>query len=550
MNISEQSREDDDDCMSHPLIVLINKDDDDGNTTSKATGRTYMINKNNNHANTNNHNNTANDHDYYYSSRTDDDDDDDEDNNNHYFLEKQIGIDVPKKKDIKKKILCGIIFLLISFVSFLFVASTRNSISSSTSTATTFLNGNNNDKSEYDDEHDNDHTNGPTALSIFDETTNQFVPVANNPLYNLFHSASSSSSSIVVHENVLSDTSYGSFQLSLDKERMNSFHEPLQLSWSWSPWDKSINNTNSSRTTTNSNNNNDRNDGVDDDDILTLYCQSALSSFKIRNKEEAFDYTKNIRDVATIAQARSSSRFHRHQHLNPQVQGEEKQQEQRRRGRELDENTWYIPSFPTIREETCHFRLWRNVNINANLNANLNKHSHPIKQNVLQLLAVSKDLHLPAQNTPTGIHLSLTNSPNEMVVQYTAGLNGTPLVEVIASNNNNSTVSIIYQGSSTTYTNEDMCQKPANSRDLTNGVSSVHSSGLNNYGQLGLGDASENVNRLELTKVRLPLPIAFLFVCMSLCKSMNSQCICIFLYIYTYIYIYIIQCLFVINIIN
>jgi hypothetical protein len=50
-----------------------------------------------------------------------------------------------------------------------------------------------------------------------------------------------------------------------------------------------------------------------------------------------------------------------------------------------------------------------------------------------------------------------------MVVQYTTGLNGTPLVEVKAFNNNNSTVSIIYQGSSTTYTNEDMCQKPANS---------------------------------------------------------------------------------------
>jgi autotransporter-associated beta strand protein len=265
---------------------------------------------------------------------------------------------------------------------------------------------------------DNDHS-GPTVLSVIDESTNQFISVTNNPIYKLLQSSrfigsgtSNSQSSIHV-----SDV-YGVFQLFLDKEEMYSFHEPLEVTWSWSPEADNNSLTEGSKI----------NGGVYEDDVLALYCQP-LSLKNLSEEVNFFDFSKP-RDAASIAQTRSSSRFHYPNQM-------------------LNNNTWYIPSFPTIREETCHFRLLRRMGTFR---------SNP----GLLLLAVSNNLHLPSKNTATGVHLSLTNNPEEMVVQFTTGANGIPLVEVT---HHDGTI-FVYQGNSTTYTNKDMCQAPANSTEI------------------------------------------------------------------------------------
>lgn len=180
------------------------------------------------------------------------------------------------------------------------------------------------------------------------------------------------------------------------------------------------------------------------------------------------DYSKP-RDAATIKQALSSSYFHYTSTYHTMQQNYE-----------LNDNTWYIPSFPTIREEKCHFRLWRFL-INKHDQSINHGHQHHFtnhknnkfmkykSRNVASssessflLLATSNEFQLPSLDTPTGIHLSLRNDPKQIVVQYTTGSSGMPFVEVIHPN---STVTI-HLGSSTTYTNEDLCQYPANSTDI------------------------------------------------------------------------------------
>lgn len=75
----------------------------------------------------------------------------------------------------------------------------------------------------YGDDHKH---NGPTVLSIYENTTKQFVQAASNPLYDLFKSVHF----IIDHNNMsIIDDIYNknarSIQLLVNKERMVSYHE-------------------------------------------------------------------------------------------------------------------------------------------------------------------------------------------------------------------------------------------------------------------------------------------------------------------------------------
>ncbi len=309
----------------------------------------------------------------------------------------------------------------------------------------------------YGDDHKH---NGPTVLSIYENTTKQFVQAASNPLYDLFKSVHF----IIDHNMSIIDDIYNSntrsIQLFVNKERMVSYHESIQVSWSSSS---------------------DYNDNivghkniVNNDDILALYCYSPSlmsTSNYTTGSTEMIDYSKP-RDAATIRQALSSSYFH---HTHAMQQNSNSYYEY-----DLNDNTWNIPSFPTIREEKCHFRLWRFRNKHDRTISN-HDHQHHFftnhknnnykkyknrnlvaSESSFLLLATSIEFQLPSLDTPTGIHLSLTNDPKQIVVQYTTGSSGMPFVKVIHPN---STVTI-HLGSSTTYTNDDLCQYPANSTDI------------------------------------------------------------------------------------
>ncbi len=268
------------------------------------------------------------------------------------------------------------------------------------------------EQQEIQVDYDGDEPNGPTLLSIVDETTNRLIPAANNSLYKAFKLA----------QFQILESGMAGVELFLDRREI-SFSHPLQVSWKTLSAD---NNT------------------VRDSDILALYCHSHPYSPSSSEGPSLMDFAKP-REVATIAQVKSSSRFH-----NP-IEASSFDYDY--------ETTWYIPSFPTIREKKCHFRLWRDEANNNNNNLQPKQGS-----TTLSLLSVSEDLLLPPLETPTAIHLSLTNNPKEMVVQFTTGTAGQPLVEILHPNN---TISL-YMGTSTTYSNEDLCQAPANSTDTGN----------------------------------------------------------------------------------
>jgi hypothetical protein len=262
---------------------------------------------------------------------------------------------------------------------------------------------------------DDSKHNGPTLLAIYDGVRSELVQASNNPVYTAFQTCRFVTDQYMEHD--LSNN----IALLLDKERISSYHEPLQLSWSKNEMMKvdkvyTVNEV----------------EGVNENDILALYCQSSVHDNGYDH--DSFDFGKP-RDAATITQARTTSKFHnRHEEINDDTA-----------------DTWYIHSFPVIREEKCHFRLWR-----------LNESTYGLSEKAeLILLAVSNDVFLPPLETPTAIHLSLTKDPTEMVVQFTTGSSGTPIVEIAHPDKSVS----IHHGTTTTYSNNNMCQYPANSTE-------------------------------------------------------------------------------------
>ena len=206
-----------------------------------------------------------------------------------------------------------------------------------------------------------------------------------------------------------------------------------------------------------------------DDDILALYCPA-------HEKDPA-----KFLEAGTIAQIKITNLAH--QFFNRGDSLALSSLHWKRNDIEK-ENQWVIESFPIIREETCEFRLWRLpcvdiTDVETNTEMQSIEAANPLdsldawtKKNPMQLLSRSGSFEIEnAKVTPTAIHLALTESPREMLVQFTTGhIDGaTPVVRYIKKKHYHSHKSLSFsrktkevEGISSTYTASDMCDAPAN----------------------------------------------------------------------------------------
>lgn len=146
-------------------------------------------------------------------------------------------------------------------------------------------------------------------------------------------------------------------------------------------------------------------ENVTDNDVLALFCGE----------------NDHFLEAATIKEARATSQRH---------------------GGGNDAHSWYIPSFPIIREPSCQFVLYQQRKAYAMI---------PI--------ASSPHFELFMSDTPTNIHLALGDDDSSMIIHFSTGSNpGTPVA--MYGKGANPTVKV--DGTSSTYEASDMCGSPAN----------------------------------------------------------------------------------------
>jgi hypothetical protein len=185
---------------------------------------------------------------------------------------------------------------------------------------------------------------------------------------------------------------------------------------------------------------------LQEDDVIALYCGDYNSD------------PKEFLDAATIAQAKATSI---------------------RNGGFVHDNTWFLPRFPILRQETCHFRLYLVMGMEME---NTQQHGEDGAFPEWQYLHASSTAPLMIENakeTPTALHLAYGRIFSTMVVQFTTGNltshNGdaVPVVRYArvdhgvmdTSEKKRETTITRFEtvtGSSDSYLAEDMCQEPAN----------------------------------------------------------------------------------------
>ena len=161
-----------------------------------------------------------------------------------------------------------------------------------------------------------------------------------------------------------------------------------------------------------------------DKDVIALYCPADVTN------------PRNFRDAARLSDARRTTL-----HLMQEYEG----------GYEIaPDNQWRIGSFPTVREETCEFRLWLR---DDHKDKATGEHSYT-------LAATTGPFFVKHGRTaPTSLHLALGNEPSEMVASFATGAKGTPIVEYGKKKDSLQQSS---RGQSSTYKANDLCQAPAN----------------------------------------------------------------------------------------
>jgi hypothetical protein len=171
----------------------------------------------------------------------------------------------------------------------------------------------------------------------------------------------------------------------------------------------------------------------DDVDVIALYCDDSYSFL----------------EAATISQARTTSEFNGGSH----------------------QDSWYIPSFPNLRQDRCHFRLHASL---VSSRGHKSSMDDAITPRYVQIASSENVEIVHAKEIPTSIHLALTNETSKMIVQFTTGnvvgSNTTiPVARLLlsakAKNENDessSSSTIIIEGTTDTYTSDDMCQSPGN----------------------------------------------------------------------------------------
>lgn len=269
----------------------------------------------------------------------------------------------------------------------------------------------------------------PTLLQVVD-TTQNYVNALNNPLYN--EMLSPNTRYLGVDETSLAGNELP--QLLLDKtsldtrrivhNRVDEDDETLTIAW-----------TAGCEATTGQT-------ILKDDDILALYCGYS-SDYSMHEAKHSHGGT--FLEAATIAQVRVTSLQHG--------------------GRQ---DAWLLPSFPVLRQDECHFRLYQSSRDGSRLGD-----TNPDGSSGLTLvhLASSELIVIRhAKDTPSAIHLALTNDPSKMTVQFTTGLvedvTKGRLVPVVRYSKvrfgTKEDDQRVLRGTTETYTADDMCQYPAN----------------------------------------------------------------------------------------
>lgn len=244
----------------------------------------------------------------------------------------------------------------------------------------------------------------PTLLSIIDPDTHNHIFALSNPLYDRLREASLSD---------MEDSPWESDgelpELWLDKNQIVP-GESLTLTWTVG---RSADTGNIILD--------------DDSDVIALYCQEAQSFL----------------EAATISQVRTTSEFHGG-----------------------NQDSWYIPSFPNLRQEYCHFRLY--ASISARETDEGDSAETPMSQQYVHI-ASSEQLEIKhAKETPLSIHLALTNKTSKMIVQFTTGdvMDAVPVARISPVQQSQSGESATWdrtvEGSTDTYSAKDLCQTPGN----------------------------------------------------------------------------------------
>ena len=234
----------------------------------------------------------------------------------------------------------------------------------------------------------------PTLLSLVDPTSGNYLVALNNPLYNL---VSNSTISLLPP-----NSTDGLPVLELDKTQIYQTGESLTLSWQR------------------------LSDHVQEDDILTLYCDDALL------------------EAATIAQAQATS---------AQNGG-------------TSPFEWYMPYFPVTKYSACQFWHYQNQASNTSVqdqgsavSARSATPTNTANQPKFVPRSASPVIEVYTADKPTQIHLALGDTPTTMVVHFETGAVGTPVAVYDLSY---PPTKYVVAGTSQTYTANDMCGSPAN----------------------------------------------------------------------------------------
>jgi len=258
----------------------------------------------------------------------------------------------------------------------------------------------------------------PTFLSVVDHESREYVVALENPLYDRLKAASLVPLLEHIDEKVAQLP-----KLFTDRTKIG-VRDSLTLRWTAGK-DMAGNSI------------------LNEDGVIALYCGDWHSIRRTidgdRQEHEQLLNENKFLDVATIAQARATHQTHNNR---PHATLPQHQQQE-------DLNQWHFPSFPVLRHEVCQFSLYQ-----------------AMPDNTYAFLRNSEVFEIELSRTvPTGIHLALGNSPNEMVVQFVTGEDkeGKPVAQYSKQSGGDEKKNIQKaSGTSHTYTVEQMCEEPAN----------------------------------------------------------------------------------------
>ncbi|CAB9508594.1 Probable inactive purple acid phosphatase [Seminavis robusta] len=253
--------------------------------------------------------------------------------------------------------------------------------------------------------HQHQHTI-PTLLSVVHHETGDYLVALNNPVYERLKKAKFHDTLLVANNaKEIPSLHVNRYQIGV--------RDPLTLHWTLGQ-------------------NIQGEPFLDEDkDLITLHCGDKTMDLR------AMDPSTDFLDAATIAQARSTSCRH---------------------SGEAHPQKWHIPSFPILRHEICQFALYKALPDTTD------------GQPQYALLDRTDPIEIESSRTlPTGIHLALGSTPNEMVVQFTSGdvhphfprnQEGTPVARYSKQGSKDDAQKAT--GTSHTYSAKDMCEAPAN----------------------------------------------------------------------------------------